>query len=55
MLCKDYQILDVYYPVTPGHRADIARWLVRAPVVYYNAHVRGVNNFITVEVNDWID
>jgi hypothetical protein len=53
MLSKDYQVLDIYYAITPGHRANITQGLIRAPVVNHYAHVCTVNNSVTVEVNDW--
>jgi hypothetical protein len=52
---KDDQVLDIYYAVTPGHRANITQWLARAPVVNHDAHINGVNDFIAVEVNDGDD
>jgi len=52
MLGEDYQILDIDDSVAPRHRAYIAKRIIRAPVVHYNAHVRSINNSISVEIDD---
>ncbi len=51
VLCKDNQVLDIYYAVAPGHWADVAKWFVCAPVVNDDAHVGSIYDSVAVKVN----
>jgi hypothetical protein len=53
MLSKGDKILDIDYAVAPGHRANVAKRIVCAPLIYHDAHIGTVNNSVAVEVNDW--
>ena len=52
---KQIQIDLIHHAVTPGHRADIAQRIIRAPGVDYHAYVNCVDNPVAVEVDDRID
>ena len=55
MFGQNDQILNIDYSIAPGHRADIARRLICAPVVNYDAHVCGVDDSVAVEIDDRIN
>jgi hypothetical protein len=52
ILGKDDQVLDIYNPIAPRHRANITQWLVHAPVVSHYAHVSSINNAVSIQVDD---
>ena len=52
MLSEDDEVLDIDDAVAPRHRADVTQRIVCAPVVDHDAHVDGINNPVTVEVDD---
>ena len=53
VLSKDDKVLDIYDTVSPGHRANVTQWLARTPIVNHNAHVRRIDNSISIKVNNW--
>ena len=55
MLSQDDQVLNINNTVAPGHWADVTEWFISTPMVNNDAHVGGVNNPISIEVNDGND
>jgi len=55
MLGKNLQVFNIHYAVTPGHRADVTERIIRTPVVNHDDHVGGVNDSVSIKVNNGDD
>ena len=52
MFSKDNQVLNIDNAITPGHRTYVTQWLICTPIINNDTHIRGIDNFVAVEVNN---